>query len=60
VKHYKLGEFCQFLNVKPPCTNVKPLLKTFWWRFCVYDFETSYGSGSWLQFNSTYTCPATW
>jgi len=23
VKHYKLGEFCQFLNVKPPCTNVK-------------------------------------
>jgi len=27
-----------------------PPLKTFWWRFCVYDFETSYGSGSWLQF----------
>jgi len=21
---------------KPPCKNVKPLLKTFWRRFCLY------------------------
>ena len=29
VKHYKLGEFCQFLNVKPPCTNVKTPIEDF-------------------------------
>jgi len=27
------GVFVKFWNVKPPCTNVKPLLKTFWRRF---------------------------
>jgi len=42
MKHYKLVDFLSNLNVKPPpCTNVKtpgtnikPLLTTFWRRFC--------------------------
>jgi len=34
MKHYKLVEFLSNLNVKHPCTNVKP---PFWRQFCFRD-----------------------
>jgi len=35
MKHNKLVEFLSNLKVTPPCTNVKPLLTTSWWHFCL-------------------------
>jgi len=36
MKHYKSTEFVNFCNVKPPCTNENPLLKTVLKQQCVY------------------------
>ena len=60
MKHCKLGEFCQFLNANPPCTNAKAP----YWRLSgdVSVYMTSKHLTELVHdysFNSTHTCPAT-
>ena len=56
MKHYKLVEFLSNLNVNPPVRGRKPLLTTFWRRFCIHTHKCQTvrgrrGFGSSLHFD---------